>query len=284
MQVRSGNNPGVRVPGARLQKLSGDFRFAEGLTCDKAGNVFFTDQPTDRIMEYSVEGELTTYKQPAGRANGMTFDGDGNLIACADDHNELWSLAPGGEVTTLAQGYDGNAFNGPNDVWNTPGRGLYFTDPFYDRDYWQHHEQRQDTQQVYLLAPDHTVQRVTDDLVKPNGIVGSPDGKTLYVADIGADKTYAYDVDPDGKLSHKRLFCSMGSDGMTLDDHGNLYLTGHGVSVFDKDGQVIDHIDVPEDWVGNLCFGGQDKRALFIAASQGLYSIRTQYAGANSAK
>lgn len=276
---------GVREPGAQLRKLSGDFQFAEGLTCDGQGNVFFTDQPTNRILKYSVDGELSTFKEPAGRANGMTFDAQGNLLACADEQDELWSIAPDGQVTVLARGYEDKPFNGPNDVWSTPDQGLFFTDPFYDREYWDHHEQPQDSQQVYYLAPDHhALKRVTDDLVKPNGIVGSPDGKTLYVSDIEADKTYAYDVDPGGGLSHKRLACPLGSDGMTVDTQGNLYLTGNGVTVFDPQGREIDHIDVPEDWVGNLCFGGKDKQTLFIAASRGLYSIRTRFPGANPAK
>lgn len=276
---------GVVASGATLQKLSGDFSFAEGLTCDKQGNVYFTDQPNNKIMKYSVDGQLTTFMEPAGRANGMTFSPDGNLIACADEKNELWSIKPDGQVETLAKGFEGAAFNGPNDVWNVQDQGLYFTDPFYDRTYWDQHQQPQSTQQVYRLGADgKSLERVTDDLVKPNGIVGSADGKTLYVSDIGADKTYAYDVEPNGKLDHKRLACEMGSDGMTVDNQGNLYLTGNGVTVFDKEGKKIDHIDVPEDWTGNLAFGGEDKQTLFIAASKGLYSIRTRYPGANSAK
>lgn len=276
---------GVTAPGAQLQKLSGEFKFAEGLTCDPKGNVFFTDQPNDRIMKYSTDGQLSTFMAPAGHANGMTFDRAGNLIACADGHNELWSITPDGKATSLAQTFEGKNFNGPNDVWSVPEQGLYFTDPFYDRDYWDKHEQPQETQQVYLLSSDHkTVKRVTEDLVKPNGIVGSPDGKTLFVSDIGADKTYAYDVTPEGSLTHKRLAAELGSDGMTLDEKGNLYLTGNGVTVFNPEGKKIDHIDVPEAWTGNLCFGGEDKKTLFIAASKGLYSIRTEFAGANPAK
>ncbi|MHB2017645.1 MAG: SMP-30/gluconolactonase/LRE family protein [Candidatus Xenobia bacterium] len=275
----------VTAPGATLQKLAGDFKFAEGLTCGSNGDVYFTDQPNDRIMKYSTEGHLSTFKAPAGRANGMTFDPQGNLIACADEHDELWSIKPDGQATVLAKGFEGKGFNGPNDVWCMPDQKLYFTDPFYDRTYWTHHQPLQDSEQVYLLAPGQsTPQRVTQDLVKPNGIVGAPDGKTLYVSDIGDDKTYAYDVNADGSLGQRRLACPKGSDGMTVDDHGNLYLSGNGVTVFDKDGHQIEHIDVPEKWVGNLCFGGKDKHTLFIAASEGLYAIRTQFAGANPAK
>jgi gluconolactonase len=104
------------------------------------------------------------------------------------------------------------------------------------------------------------------------------------VADIGTDRTYAYKIQPDGALAGKRLACAMGSDGMTVDTDGNLYLTGHGVFVFDKTGRQIDRIEVPEPWVGNLCFGGRDKQTLFLAASKSLYSIRLTTKGANPAK
>ena len=95
------------------------------------------------------------------------------------------------------------------------------------------------------------------DLQQPNGIIGTPDGKTLYVADIAGGKTYAYDVGRDGSLSGKRLFCTMGSDGMTIDSEGNVYLTGQGVTVFDKTGTQILKIPVAEGWTGNVCFGGR---------------------------
>ena len=85
---------GVVAPGAKLEKLSGDFQFTEGPTCDARGNVFFTDQPNNRIMEWSVDGRLSTFLQPAGRANGMYFDAKGNLIACADEKNELCPSRP----------------------------------------------------------------------------------------------------------------------------------------------------------------------------------------------
>jgi gluconolactonase len=277
------NVSGVRAPGASLQKLAGGLKFAEGLTCNQQGDVFFTDQPNDRILKWSPQDGLTTFMEPAGRANGMTFDEQGNLLACADNQGELWSIKPDGQVETLVKGYAGRTLNGPNDVWSTP-QGVYFTDPFYDRPYWDHHQQPQDSQQVYYLTEHQSLRRVTDDLVKPNGIVGTPDGKQLYVSDIEANKTYRYDVQPDGSLSNKQLACDLGSDGMTLDSRGNLYLTGNGVTVFDPQGRQIDHIEVPEKWTGNLCFGGPDKQTLFIGASEGLYAIRTQFTGANPAK
>lgn len=284
--AQTNESSSVIAPGAKLEKLAGGFTFAEGATCDSHGNVFFTDQPNDRILKWDVAAQkLSTWKQPAGRANGMCFDVQGNLLACADEKTEMWSIAPDEKVTVLFHDFEGKKLNGPNDVSAQPDGSLYFTDPFYNRSWWSYHQRPQDTEQVYYFSPDRkTLKRVTTDLVKPNGIVGWPDGKKLFVADIKANKTYSFDIRPDGSLTNKVLRAPMGSDGMTIDEEGNLYLTGNGVFVFDKTGRQIEHIDVPEKWVGNICFGGPDKRTLFMAASEGFYSIRTTKKGANAAK
>jgi gluconolactonase len=276
---------GLRAPGATVEKLAGDFSFTEGPTADAAGNVFFTDQPNDRILKWSVDGKLTTFLQPAGRSNGMYFDRKGNLIACADENNELWSIAKDGKSRVLWKENGGKRLNGPNDVWVHPSGSLYFTDPFYARPWWSHKERPQDGEHVYRLSADHKrLTRVTHDLEQPNGIVGTPDGKRLYVADIKASKTYAYDIQGDGSLTGKRLHCVLGSDGMTLDEEGNLYLTGKGVHVFDKTGKEVEVFEVPEPWTANVSFGGADHRTLFITASKGLYAIRLRVKGANPAK
>src|ERR1044071_1115702 len=141
----------VIAPRAKLEKLAGDFKFTEGPTCDKDGNVFFTDQPNNRIMKWSVDGKLSTFMQPAGRANGMFFDAQGNLIACADEKTELWSITPDGKHTILAKEYEGKALNGPNDVWVRTDGSLFFTDPFYKRPWWNYDRPPQGTEQVYFL-------------------------------------------------------------------------------------------------------------------------------------
>ena len=276
---------GVIVPGAKLEKLAGDFTFTEGPTCDKAGNLFFVDQPNNRIMEWSVKGKLSVFMGPSGRANGMMFDANGNLIACADEHNQLWSIAPDKTVTVLVKDYRGHYLNGPNDVWIAPGGAMYITDPFYRRTWWDHDKMALASEEVYFLSPDgKRLVQVTDDLKKPNGITGTPDGKTLFISDIGAGQTWRYEIQPDGSLANKTLFCKLGSDGMTIDTDGNLYLTGHGVTVFDKTGRRIEHIDVPEAWTANVCLGGRDRTTLFITASKSLYSIQLLVKGANPAK
>jgi gluconolactonase len=276
---------GVAADGAKLEKLADGFAFAEGPSHDAAGNVYFTDQPNDRILKWSVEGRLSTYKQPAGRPNGTYFSAQGDLIVCADETNQLWAIAPSGAVSVWVTNYDGKLLNGPNDVWARPDGGIYFTDPYYQRPYWKRGPKEQDGEHVYFLSPDHRhLNRVATDLKQPNGIIGTPDGQRLYVADIGAGKTYRYQIQPDGTLADKTLFCPMGSDGMTMDDQENLYLSGHGVLVFDKSGKRIDHLAVDESWVGNVCFGGQDGRTLFITASKSLYSLKTRFKGANVGK
>lgn len=274
----------VVAPGATLQKLAGGFSFTEGPTSDKDGNVYFTDQPNDRILKWSVDGTLTTFMQPAGRANGMYFDAKGRLLVCADEKTELWAVAPDGTKTSLLSAYEGKALNGPNDVWAHPSGAIYFTDPFYKRPWWTYDAQPQPVQGIYRRAADGTVNRLVDDFVRPNGIVGTPDGRTLYVSDIGAGKTYVFDVLPDGRLANRRLFCESGSDGMTLDAEGRLYLTGKGVMVFDKDGRLAERIDVPEAWTANVSFGGRDHQTLFITASTGLYAVKLRVKGANVSK
>jgi gluconolactonase len=275
----------VLAPGAKLEKLAGGFEFTEGPAVDPHGNVLFTDQPNNRIMRWSTDGKLSTFLQPSGRANGMFFDRKGNLLACADEKNELWSIAPDDKVTVVIKEYQGKPLNGPNDVWSAPDGTIYFTDPFYKRQWWAHDKMPQDGQHVYRLSADRQkLVRVAEDLKQPNGIIGTPDGKALFVADIGAGKTYRYDIQPDGSLANKKLFCESGSDGMTIDSEGNLYLTGRGVPVFDKTGEKIEQIDVPEGWTANACIGGKDRQTLFITASKGFYSIALRVKGADQGK
>ncbi len=271
---------GVLESGARLEKLAEGFSFTEGPTADAEGNIFFTDQPNDRIMKWSIAGELSTFLQPGGRSNGLSFDSKGVLWSCADEKNELWQIDRAKKVTPVPLTYNSKLLNGPNDLWINSKGGIYFTDPYYQRPWWTHKSMPQELQGVYYLSPDNkTLIRVIADLVQPNGIVGTPDGKTLFVADIGDNKTYSYTINKDHTLSNKKLFCDLGSDGMTIDSEGNIYLTGNGVTIFDKGGKQICHIDVPEGWTANCCFGGKDLKDLYITATKGLYRIRTRVTG-----
>ncbi len=268
-------NTQLVAEGATLKTLSTEFKFTEGPIADAKGNVFFTDQPNDRIMKWSVDGKLSTFLKPSGRSNGLYFDRDGSLLACADEKNELWSISMDGKHKVLVDDYDGKLLNGPNDLWVRPDGGLYFTDPYYKRGYWKRGEIEQSGRCVYYLSPDRKrLARVVDSVKQPNGIVGTPDGRMLYVADIGDGKTYSFKINKDGSLSDRKLFCELGSDGMTIDDQGNIYLTGKGVHVFNSKGEKIHHIEVPEGWTANVCFGGPQFDTLFITASKGLYALK----------
>ena len=261
--------------GATLQKISSQFSFTEGASVDKKGNIFFTDQPNDKIWKYDVDGKLSVFLDKTGRSNGTYFDHKGNLLTCADEKNEIWSIDPKGKVKILLKDYHGHRLNGPNDLWEDPKGGIYFTDPYYQRPYWDRKEPDIKGEKVYYLPKGGKEPFVVaDDLLQPNGIVGTPDGRFLYVADIKGDKTYKYKINSDGKLSGKELFVEQGSDGMTLDNKGNVYLTGTvGVTVYNKRGQKIKIIEVPSKWTANLCFGGKKKNILFITASESIYTL-----------
>jgi len=274
------NLPSVIKPGTQLEKLSGEFSFTEGPTADAQGNVYFTDQPNDRIMIWTTSGELLTFMQPAGRANGMFFDKKGDLWVCADEKTELWRISPDKKVEVVLGKFNEKILNGPNDVWVAPDGSLYFSDPYFRRRWWSHTDMPQDKQCVYYLSADRKVlKRVVEDMVQPNGIVGTADGKTIFIADMGGKKTYKYTIGPGGELTGKTLFCELGSDGMALDKKGNLYLTGSGVTVFDKNGNKLGNIPVPEGWTSNVCFGGKNRKTLYITASKGLYRIPTTMKG-----
>jgi gluconolactonase len=270
----------VIAPGATLERAYSGLGFGEGPACDAEGNIYFTDQPNNKILKWSTDGKVSTFMENAGRANGLYIDGKGNIIACADANNQIWQIDPKGNVTVLVKDFEGKLLNGPNDAWVHPNGGIYFTDPFYRRNYWNRPPTvQQDGEHVYYLSPDRKkLIKVTTDLNKPNGIVGTADGKTLYVADIGASKTYTYTINPDGTLSDKKLFCSAGSDGMTMDNEGNIYLTGRGVAIFNPKGERFDNIQVQEQTT-NVAFGGKDRDTLFITGMRALYSIRTRVKG-----
>jgi len=281
LPVAAAESP-IIAPGEKLQRLATGFKFTEGPASDDAGNIYFTDQPNDRIVKWSVDGTQSTFMQPCGRANGMCFDTRGNLWTCADEKNELWRVAPDKSHTVVIKDFEGKLLNGPNDIWIRPDGGIYLTDPYYRRPYWQRGEKQLPEDVYFLPAGGTKLTRVVGDLKQPNGIIGTPDGKILYIADIGARKTWKYTIQPDGSLANKTFFCEPGSDGMTIDDQGNVYITGNGVTVFDPAGRQIEHIDVPEEWTANICFGGKDRHTLFITASKSIYAVRMKVKGVGS--
>lgn len=263
------------------QLISKQFAFTEGPAADSKGDAYFTDQPNNTIWKYGTDGKLTLFHNKTGRSNGMYFDNNGNLLTCADEQNQIWSFSPDGTKTKiLINDFNGHKFNGPNDLWVDGKGGIYFTDPYYQRDYWTRKSPEIDGERVYYLAPGKSQAiMVSDKLKKPNGIAGTPDGKYLYVADIGADKTYRFTIGTNGTLTGQQLFTAKGSDGMTLDDEGNVYLTGKGVTIFNSKGDKIAWIDIPEAWTANLCFSGKNRDVLFITASKAVYTFQMKVRG-----
>jgi gluconolactonase len=243
LTLRAADEPSPVAAGAKLEKLATGFKFTEGPAPDADGNVYVTDQPNDKILKWGTDGKLTTFMEGCGRSNGLCFDKDGTLWACADEKNELWKInVKTKEKTVVVKDHAGKLLNGPNDVWVRPDGGAYFSDPFYKRPYWKRGATEQDKQAVYYVSPDGKLSRVDGNLKQPNGVIGTADGKTLYVADIGDRKTYRYDIEADA------------------------------VTVYDKAGKKVATIDVPEG-ATNVCFGGKDMQTLFITAGTSLYSI-----------
>lgn len=267
-----------------LVKVADGFGFTEGPAVDREGNVFFTDQPNNKIYQWKFgTGEILEFTDESGRSNGLYFNRAGELLACADMDNQLWSFDKEGNTKVLIENFKGKRLNGPNDLWINPDPkgGIYITDPLYQREYWDRDPaSQQGGNHLYYLGKDGLqFFRVDENLVKPNGIVGTYDGKKLYVADIGAKKTYVYDIEEDGYLTNRQVFVEMGSDGMTIDHRGNVYLTGDGVTIFNSKGVKIGHIPVDEKWTANVCFGAGDRKTLFITASEAVYTLQMKVRG-----
>jgi gluconolactonase len=252
-----------------LMPVAGSFQFTEGPAVDSNGNVYFSDVNAGKIYKWSSDGSVSVFLEGLSKPNGLMFDKSGNLIACEGGNGRLISIDAQGQITVLVDQYNGLRFNEPNDLWIDPQGGIYFTDPAYQSTVVQ------DGEHVYYLLPDRSqVMRVINDLVKPNGLVGTADGKMLYVADHGAGQTFAYDVNSDGTLANKHLFAPTGSDGMGLDSSGKLYLiTPNKVQTFDANGNHLQDIPTQENPT-NVAFGGADHLTLFITARTMVYTAQ----------
>jgi gluconolactonase len=265
----------------------------------------------DKSSPDPLKGDVSLFLKPSGYSNGMSFDNDGNLITCADGKNELWSIAapfpalPAGaasfkpddlKISVLLKTYDpsakklnptadGKLLNGPNDVFVVPAGpckgGMFLTDPLWARSWWAGFRTNQSQlpgAYVYYLSPDRkTLTPVITDYRTPNGIIGTPDGKTLYVSDMGGNQTHSYTIKDDGTLADKKLFCNAGSDGMTIDSDGNIYTTvGNaraGLQIWSKDGKLLESLPVG---CTNCCFGGKNGDVLFITAQSSIWAVQTK--------
>jgi gluconolactonase len=278
--------------GAKLEKLWGEGEFTEGPTPGPDGAIYFSDIG-NRIMRFDPKtGKTTTYREPSGRANGLKFDATGRLVACEGANTgggrRVSITEKSGEVRTLADRWLGKRFNSPNDLAIDAKGRVYFTDPRYVGD-----EPREiDTESVYRIDPDGTVTQVITDVTKPNGLVISPDGETLYLAETNGDpkkprQLLAYPLRPDGAVGAKRVLHDFGDDrgidGMTVTADGQVVATAGrgktaGVYLFTPDGKKVGVVPTPED-PSNCCFAGPGSKTLYVTAGKSLYRVELSVAG-----
>lgn len=275
----------VLAPGAKLEKLWGEGTFTEGGALDRDGTILFSDIG-NRIMRFNPATKaVTVFREPSGRANGLIFDPRGQLIAAEGGSRRVSFTKSDGTVHTLADRYQGKRFNSPNDVAVDRQGRVYFSDPRYGGN-----EPRDlDFEGVFRIDPDGSVHRLETTALKPNGLVVSPDGKTLYVSDSGPTRQLllALDLDETGKVSHPRVLHdfrgSRGIDGMTATADGRIVgAAGSGANggayVFSPIGKRLAIISVPEPPT-NVEFGGPDRKTLYITAGKSLYRIATNMTG-----
>ena len=274
-----GQNNGITAKNATVEKVGSGFKFTEGPAVAPDGRVYFTDQPNDRIHIWDEKNGISLYLEGTGRSNGLYFNADNQLVSCADLKNQLVYFDENKKMHVIHEGYDGKLLNAPNDLWITPSGGIYFSDPYYHRNWWEEGRgEEQEVRGIYYLSPKGEISRVVDDYVQPNGLIGTPDGKTLYATDINEKKIWKYDIQPDGSLTNKTFFAPKGSDGMTIDNKGNVYLTSGKVWVYSPKGELIEEIEVPES-PSNVCFGGKNRKTLFVTARTSVYTVDTKVKG-----
>lgn len=278
---------------AHLERLFGGCAFAEGPAADAHGDVYFSDCPNNRILVYrAATGKTEVWQEPSLRANGMNFDAQGRLVVCCDGKDggarAVRRYEKDGTISTLASHFDGKKLNAPNDLcFDSAGR-IYFTDPRYG----DKSDLEQACMAVYCMETDGSLRRVIDDLQTPNGILITPDDRTLYLVDHnpepgGARTLVQYDAGDDGVWRFTRTLADFGEgrggDGMALDAEGNIYLTAGageqaGIYVIAPERGQIGFIPTGE-MPGNCTFGGPDLQTLYIAASTSLYRIRLAIPG-----
>jgi gluconolactonase len=279
------------APDSKLEKLWTEGDFTEGPCLGPDSCIYFSDIG-NRLMKFDPATMKTTaFRDPSGRSNGLKFDAKGRLIACEGANtggNRRISITENGKVTTLADKYMKSAFNSPNDLALDRKGRIYFTDPRYVGN-----ERRElDHESVYRIDPDGTVTRIISDAAKPNGIVLSPDQKTLYLSENngapdGKRELRAYPLNADGTTGEGQVLYDFGDDrgidGMTVIVDGNIIATAGkgrtaGVSIFTPEGKKVGFISTPED-PSNCCFGGKNLKMLYITAGKSLYRIQTKMVG-----
>ena len=273
---------------AELGQLGTGCEFTEGPVWHAEGKfLLFSDIPANQMKKWTAEEGITNFRVPSGKSNGLTYDKQGRLVTCEHANRRVSRTEADGTVVTIASHYEGKRLNSPNDVVVKSDGSIYFSDPPYGltADYGVEGEQDLDFQGVYRLAADgQTLTLLIDDFDRPNGLCFSPDESILYIDDTERMHIRAFDVQPDGTIENGRVFAEeegegAAPDGMKIDVHGNVYLTGPGgIWVFDTSGEHLGIIQTPER-SANLAWGGDDWSTLFITASTSLYSIQCKVSG-----
>ena len=273
---------------AELQQLGTGCEFTEGPVWHAEGKfLLFSDIPANQMKKWTAEEGITNFRVPSGKSNGLTYDKQGRLVAAEHANRRVSRTEADGTVVTVASHYEGKRLNSPNDVVLKSDGSIYFSDPPYGltAEYGVLGEQELDFQGVYRLSPDgQTLALLIDDFDRPNGLCFSPDESILYIDDTERMHIRAFDVQPDGTITNGRIFAEEEGDdgvpdGMKIDVHGNVYLTGPGgIWIFDSSGAHLGVLQTPER-AANLGWGGDDWSTLFITASTSLYSIQCKVSG-----
>lgn len=282
----------IREPRAVLTKLNTEieYGFTEGPANDSKGNLYFVDTRNSLIIKHNMaEKTFETWATDTKVANGSMFYKDGPLVSCRAEGRDVVVWKEDGTVDrVLASEYRGTQLNAPNDLVIAKNGWIYFTDPNFQK-------QGVMPVSVYSLSPEGELTRICEDIKVPNGIILTPDERTLIINGTFQPEIIAYDVHEDGSVSNRRVYCRVeepdrekfarrapdwyGCDGMAMDTAGNLYVTtGAGVQVFDSEGQLIGIIPVPEKPC-NAAFGGPENKTLYITAQHSLYSIPCKIPG-----
>jgi len=268
---------------ATPRKVAGAFGFTEGPVWDPRGFVFVSDEEQNKIFRVFPDGRREVAFE-TGDPDGSTMDRNHRLITTASVLRALVEVRADGSYKVLADKYEGKRFNSPNDVVLGPDGALYFTDPTLDLPKGE--KQEIPFQGVYRLGTDGSVRLLTQELVQPNGLAFSPDGRRLYIDDSKTREIHVYDVGSNGDLRNGRLFGkeegpprSGVPDGMKVDLKGNLFVTGPlGIWVWDASGKHLGTIVMPQQ-PANLAWGDVDFRSLYITATTSVYQLKTKTRG-----
>jgi gluconolactonase len=274
---------------APVTQIATGFKFTEGPVWHPSGKyLLFSDMPGDVRRRWDAAQGVVEVRRPSNKCNGMTYDADLNLIVCEHATSLLVRERRDGRRESLASHFEGEELNSPNDVCLRSDGSIYFTDPWYGRlkGFGVERPRQLGFQGVYRVTMEGDLQLLVErDLFEqPNGLCFSPDETRLYVNDSEQALIRVFAVAADGSLSKGEVFASGirsdtqpgGPDGMKCDEAGHIWVTGPGgVWVYSPSGEVMGKLGVPEV-VGNLAWGGENFRTLFLTASRSVYAVRTK--------